>query len=256
METNFNSSKEVFKKEVKAGLNNYEIEKGSVSHLYTKIQRMVTKAGGPEKFFLSLDNEYEPENVLREVLVDVSKLALEALEKGEFSEVVEMGRQALEVSGIVAARHVSTQSPDGVIAVAEAINWAAKSISYTFYILKSIIIVAASQVDGVSFGRGKDGAYYLSTPTIGVASFHDPGDEVGSMFTKYLGKEIPLWEHKWSGVPRQHDAFNLLEDLNSRRGLVEAYAEVTSPVEIKNARDTYMKQNLHDRLIAIGEILK
>lgn len=222
--------------------------------LLGRLRHMVRSAEiPPEEFFSS--GQYESFEKFDDLLIKLSNLAFHAVIEKDFTEALDIGRQALEISGISAANNISMQSPDDVVALTEGINWAAKTISYSFYSLKPTMLVAASQTEGVFFGYGDDGAYYLGTPTIGVASFHDPGDEVGYIITHCLKQTIPEWEYPWSGVSRQDDAFNILDDLSSGRKLVEHYADVTSPEEMKKARDTYMKNNFHDRLVKIGELL-
>jgi len=242
------------KDEIQQGFSESEMESIEREKLFGELAQLIENCGGPEAFFSS--GQYESIGRFEDIVAKISGLAFRAVIKEDFSETIDIGRQLLEVSGITAAKSASTQSPNGAIALAEAINWGAKSISYAFYSLKPAMIVAASQIGGVFFGYGDDGAYYLGSPTIGVASFHDPGDEVGYILGHYLKKDIPEWEYEWSGVSRQESAFELLNDLNSGQGLAKAYANSTSPEEMVEVRDKYMENNFRERLHVLDDLLK
>ena len=108
---------------------------------------------------------------------------------------------------------------------------------------------------GVHFGIGKDNAYYLGTENIGVASFHDPGDEIGYL-CDYTGTTVPQWSHEWSGVERQSSAFDILEALSKNNGLSQEYAQATSPEEFNQIREKYLQDNFRKRLTTLGEIIK
>ncbi len=220
--------------------------------LFGELKQLIGTYKNPEEFYSS--GQYENLRKFEDALIQLGDLASQAVREKNFDEALDIGRRALEISGIEGAKHVGVHNPDDVIALTEAINWAAKTISYGFYSLKSAMIIAASQTGGVSFGYGDDGAYYLMSPGIGAASFHDPGDEVGYTITHILKQPISSWEYAWSEVSRQEDAFRILEDLSSGRSLAKIYADMTSPEDIKNARDAYMTDNFHERLTTIGEL--
>lgn len=239
-------------------------EKEEDEKIFTEIEKLISNSQTPENFFAT--ERYESSNFgkFESLITGLSKVAYESLEKRDFNKVIEIGRKALEVSGVEGAKSAGTQSPDDVIALTEAVNWAAKVISASFYSLKPPMIAAASKIDGVHFGYRDDDtthdniniAYYLGSPTIGVASFHDPWDGLNYIMTDILGEKIPEWEYPFSEVYRESSAFKILEDLNSGGELVELYAHTTSPKEIREARDKYMAKNFYDRLDALGKLLE
>lgn len=102
------------------------------------------------------------------------------------------------------------------IVVAEAVNWAAKTITPGFYDLKGGVVDQVSRMPGVVSGWGEDGTFTLFHGDVGAASFHDPHEEISS------GGE---WPHPWSGVRRQDLAFQLLVD----KDLLEKAARATTP---------------------------
>ncbi len=102
----------------------------------------------------------------------------------------------------------STSTPQGAILLAEAVNWAAKTIDYGFYSLKPMVWQEASRVEGVESGWGDDGTFVLFHPEVGCASAHDPGREINAG---------GVWPHPWSGVRRQNWAFRLLKSARARR---------------------------------------
>lgn len=234
-------------------IKDYESEHAESEKIIAGLKKLIESHGGAEVFFSS--SQYESDD-FENYLSKLSNTALELIKEKKFAEVLEIGQKALEASGIESAMNVNPESPDGAVALTEAINWAAKTISYHFYDLKPKLIVAAAQIPGVHFGYGDDSTYSLGSPTIGTASFHDPGDEVGYILSEHLNKDIPQWEYEWSGVSRQESAFEILEDLSSGRGLVEVYANTTSPEPIRIAREKYMRKNFHDRLATLGELFE
>lgn len=247
-------SRGVIKGEVARELNSFDIEESRKKEkLFDALKELIASCGSPEEFFSV--GRFES-NKFEEIILALRLHALDALKKRDPSEAVEIGRQVLEISGVSAARNVSTQSPNGAIALAEAINWGAKNFSYSFYSLKPAMIVAASETEGVFFGYGEGDAYYLGSPGIGVASFHDPDDEVGYIITEVLKKNIPEWEYPWSGISRQEDSFKILESLVSGNELVGRYADLTLPEDIRKARRKYMGDNFNSRLVALGDMLK
>lgn len=123
--------------------------------------------------------------------------------------------------GITLGEGYHSVSPGaGNILIAEAVNWAAKSLDYGFYELKPYVIAAAAR-DGA--GRGvyvqksedEDGqiVWDLYHPEVGVASFHDPYGEVETLVNG-METEVDFTPRPfpWSGVERQSEAFRMLAD--------------------------------------------
>lgn len=246
--------KENIKKEIKQEISEIEDKFIEKNKLFNELKELFEGLEEPANlFYFGL---YESMMKYDDIIIKLSNLAYKEILDENPSEAIDIGRKVLEISGIDSAKNISIQSPNGAVALAEAINWGAKSMSYSLYSLKPMMIVATSMTDGVFFGYGEDGTYSLGSPTIGIASFHDPEDEVGRILINDLGKSVPKWEHEWSGVSRQEDAFILLEDLNSGKGLVKTYGNITLPEEIKKVRDKYMKKNFRNRLTTIAKLLK
>lgn len=250
----FNDLDRIPKAAAERNLPRIERREKETKKLLSDLANLISNSGGPEEFFVV--EQYESLGQFEKIVAQLAQLAFEAILDKKFDEVISISQQTLELSGITVAKNVSAQSPNAVIALAEAINWAAKVISYTFYSLKPLMIVAASQTPGVFFGYNDDGTYSLGSPTIGIASFHDPSDEVGHILINLFKQEIPEWEFAWSGISRREDAFKILEDLSSGKGLVKTYSDLTSPEELKKAREKYLEGNFHDRLITLGELFK
>lgn len=99
--------------------------------------------------------------------------------------------------------------------VAEAINWAAKTVDPAFYDLKGEVVDEIAQSRGIQSGWGEDGVFYLYSPEVGVVCFHDPWEEITSE-----GE----WSHPWSGIERQSLAFDALRDPELRQELAKATA--------------------------------
>jgi len=137
------------------------------------------------------------ENALKEGLMEWCE--------GDLTAPVAIAAGALRNAGV--SVEVSTETIEGAIMIAEAVNLAAKVIDDGFYELKPKVIDAAAEM-GARGGWGEDGAFYLYHESVGVASFHDPWCEIGS------GGE---WHTPWSEVTRQELAFQLLVDENLRR---------------------------------------
>src|SRR3989344_3118460 len=95
------------------------------------LRGQIADCNSPEEFFSS--GRYEKLGEFEDLVLKLSNVAFRAIKDHEFSEAIDIGRQALEISGVTGAKNVSVQSPDGAIALAEATNWAAKTISYSFY---------------------------------------------------------------------------------------------------------------------------
>lgn len=197
---------------------------------------------------------YEAQAHTESLLAKLGLLTHEYIRQGEYSSVLDVGREVLEVLGIPGAEQASTQLASSAVVLSEAINLAAKTYTSGCYALKPAMIVATWKL-GADFGIGDDNAYYLGTPTVGVCSFHDPEDEVGYLILEVLSEQIPIWESSWSGVPRQDDAYEILQDLNTGGNLVELYAEATSTEEMRNIRETYMRTNKATARTKIHELI-
>ncbi len=239
--------------QIEDGLEEYHSGAEYLKSLSESIRSIVYETGDPEDFYA--DTNYEKRNIVEEKITEAVELVWQAFQRRNFQEVIEIGRTLLEVCGIKGARTASSMSPNYVVALAESINWAAKTISYEFYKIKPFFVVSASQIEGVHFGIGDDDAYYLGSEGVGVASFHDPQDEIGYLFG-YLNINVPQWQYGWSGVDRQPSSFAILEDLSSNKGLADEYAEATSPEDFREIRRRYLKGNFRNRLATIGEIIE
>jgi hypothetical protein len=105
--------------------------------------------------------------------------------------------------------------------LAEAVNLAAKVLREEYYEIKPRLIDYAAAQPGVTSGWGDDGCFYLHTDTLGTVCFHDPFDQIESG---------GIWHHGWSGVHRQHLAFDLmLGDLDLLR-MVAVETAITAPL--------------------------
>lgn len=104
--------------------------------------------------------------------------------------------------------------PAGAILVAEAVNWAAKTINPSFYDIKPGVVDAAVQIG--CEGGWYNGVYYLHHEDVGTASFHDPYSQITAQ---------GHWPHGWCGIRRQDMAFEIASNATIRR----LYAEATSP---------------------------
>jgi len=242
------------KDSIQEGLEDLESISEKKNELIIALGRIINEPNADNDGLLYHEDE-ELYCKFENIISELRHLTIEAITNGEFAEVIDIGRQVLKEIGVKESEDISTESPDDAIAVAEAINLSAKVISPAYYDLKPSMIVAASEI-GASFGIGEDDAYYLSSPTIGTASFHDSYDEVGNIIVNLLGKEIPKWDHPWSGVERQDDAFNIIADLNNGRTLAEQYANTTSPQKVKEARDKYMNSRRKSAVVKMGDFLK
>lgn len=100
---------------------------------------------------------------------------------------------------------VSWDSPEGAILIAEAVNWAAKTICPSYYDLKPRVWAAATMVPGVASGNADDGTVALYHPLVGVAHAHMVDSVDG------------YWPHPWSGVRRQSWAFRMLRSEKARK---------------------------------------
>ncbi len=168
-----------------------------------------------------------------------------------------------------AALSVSSVSPSGAVVIAEACNLAAKDSSI-FYAIKPGLIIASWKM-GAHFGVRQEinrreseynredvfeDVYYLSDLTVGTASFHDPRGEIKTLVSTFLKEAIPKWEHEWSGVVRQDEAYEIMDSLAAGDDIIESYAKRTLPEEMNEARKKWMRKELSDASKAkLGEIL-
>jgi len=130
-----------------------------------------------------------------------------------------IAKDMLEGIGVSAAEKVDLSKPSGWVLLTEAVNWSAKVNHELFYKLKPALIISSYKngavlgVEGGEYDEDSDweewDIYYLMDKEVGVASFHDPGGGVYALAEK-LNCKIPYWEHGWSGVSRQEEAFGLL----------------------------------------------
>lgn len=247
--------KEKIREDIDSQLEDHELDKG-VSVVIQSIQEIMSREADPSDSYAEFS--YEDKKRLDSEIIKVTEFAWQAFARREFKEVLKMSKDLLTACGVSEAHNISIMSPGHAVALTEAINWAAKTISNSFYWMKPLLIVATSQIEGVHFGLGEDDAYYLGNESIGVASFHDPSYEIDALY-HFLGQSIPPWENEWSGVLRQSHAFEILrdlDDLSHNKGMASHYVEATSPEEFKEIRKKYIRKNTHERLVKLGALLK
>jgi hypothetical protein len=174
--------------------------------------------------------------------LDYGELLDRCVKSGEFEEIIIAIRNIISdiadtkkaewsktrFETITKILEVNPHTAEGAVLIAECCNYAAKILNNNFYKIKPYAIVAAWQM-GAQFGFGEDEAYYLYTETTGTASFHDPSNEIRTIVTKILKKDIPVWKHKWSGIERQDDAFEIAADYDDRTDFLPDYAQKTNP---------------------------
>jgi hypothetical protein len=150
----------------------------------------------------------------------------------DFYTIAHYTQELLIEAGVTEAKHLDPANPAVALALAEAVNLAAKSIDDRFYRLKPAMIVSAWKM-GNRFGYNKgDNTYNLFHPDLGTASFHDPGEEVYRIITGILNEDDPEWNYEWSGITRQELAFqvlNSLRDLKNIEALIEDLIRETTP---------------------------
>lgn len=139
----------------------------------------------------------------------------------------------------------------GNILIAEAVNWAAKEIDYGFYELKPYVFAAAAK-EGAGRGvyvqeyvdENGEAVWDLFHPEVGVASFHDRYGEVKTLLNG-MENEVYFTPYRfpWSGVERQSEAFNMLENPE----LVGEMAVRTAP-EFEGDKDGSFAKRLGARL--------
>lgn len=157
----------------------------------------------------------------------------ELLRTNDFSAISRYSQILLIEAGVAEAEGLDHTDSTVALALAEAVNLAAKNINYRFYQLKPAMIVAAWKT-GNHFGYNKeDGTYSLFNPSIGTASFHDPGEDIYGLITRVLTEEEPEWLHEWSGVARQDLAFDVLKSLKEMDDLIAELIRTTTPEPLK-----------------------
>lgn len=143
-------------------------------------------------------------------------------------------RRCLVLNGVQI--DINEQSPGGAAAIAEAVNWAAKTIDLNFYSLKPYAVVSAALLGASLWNRG--GVWYLYGKGIGTVSFHDPHDEINYLVSHY---DIPVkdWGYEWSGISRQEDAFDILKNKKLRK----RYDDLTRPRHLMKHPDIEKQEN-------------
>lgn len=230
-------------------IENEETLDGKVELTIQAIKELLEKI---DRINPSYEEYLEFEANLFEHFTTLKDLAYEYLIMEDWGEIINIGRKTLEIFGIREAREISPNTPNGSIALTEAVNLSAKNVTPCFYALKPLMIVA-SWKNGAHFGLGEDEAYYLASITMGVASFHDPGNEVGQIIEVILGEAIPQWEHEWSGVYRQDSSIEILKGLAGNRMFEQVKGEfvaATSPEEYRKWKLKYLNRKpLSNKLI-------
>jgi hypothetical protein len=134
-------------------------------------------------------------------------------------EILGEARDNLIDSGVVSAEEINIWDAPGAVFLAEAVNWAAKTVSPWFYGIKAEVWAAASEIPGVECGWGEWWeTVALSADGAGTVWAHDP---YGEMARSPLG-DRGLLGRGWSGLRRQHHAFLAFSNANVRRLLAEA----------------------------------
>jgi hypothetical protein len=142
------------------------------------------------------------------------RIILEKINNEEFKEIMQFGKKVLsEFVDFKDVEKLNIENSGDNILITEAINFAAKVNTGSFYMLKPAMIVASAKNGakiGIDYDDGWD-IYYLFDEKVGVASFHDPNGEVNNLL-KYMNgnTKIKKWLFGWSGVYRQDMAFDLI----------------------------------------------
>ncbi len=172
-------------------------------------------------FFEAFNDENDDDRLMRKHLESL-------LSEGNFGIISKHTQTLLIENGVQEAEGLDPLDPAVALALAEAVNLAAKSIDYRFYQIKSAMIISAWKI-GNRFGYNKDDSTYnLFHPDLGTASFHDPGDEIYRIVRNTLDEHelIPEWEHEWSGITRQELAFRILESLRDLKLIEESIEQL------------------------------
>lgn len=211
MENNFIKGKgDFFTKE---GINDYIEEKTTPENFVDKGTPFDETYDNLEKIFVAFQFEQDEEN-FSHLEQEFTRIVEGKLSNGDFIGIVNFAREMVgDFLNSKEIRKLDPAQPGNAILIAEAVNWAAKVLTDSFYMLKPAMIVASAKL-GAQIGKEDDGGwpiYYLFNRDVGVASFHDPGCEVDGLLRNmgFTG-EIKDWEFGWSGVVRQDLAFHLL----------------------------------------------
>ena len=155
------------------------------------------------------------ENIINEfenkIFISISNL----VENKNFGVIKEISKKMLYENNIRAVEKLDINKPGDVILLTEAVNWAAKVINESFYILKPAMIISAWESGAIlgieKFENGRWPIYYLAHQDVGISSFHDPAWEVYKLAEK-IGweKKIEDWKYGWSGIDRQNQAFEII----------------------------------------------
>lgn len=163
----------------------------------------------------------------------------------ELPTLVEYTEKCLESDGVeFGEAYLNTGYAGRLILLAEAVNWAAKTISDWYYGLKPQLIVAAANEGAKAWSNTDEydqTTYYLYTPSVGTASFHDPNDEVFYQGIENTIGFIPDKHWPWSGIYRQGCAFALLTD----EDLLKQMANATRPRNLERPETTVMDLNMN-----------
>ena len=138
----------------------------------------------------------------------------------EMRPALQRAAQSLQEAGIDLGNRLWWRVEDAIL-ITEAVNLAAKILDEDFYSLKPDCVRECVELGAA--GGWRNGIFYLFHPEVGVASFHDPYDQI---------KVIGDWPYEWSGIRRQDQAFELLTD----ERLLNKYRFLTSPFLGERAR--------------------
>ena len=244
-----------FKQEIKTGVYEYH------SNLERKKKEILKVL-----FNEDILNEYEREKV-------VDGLLNELIESEAYGEIIDLGKQALasfeDRWWVESLEKLNTTTVENAVLLTEAINWGAKTLDNVLYELKPAMIISAwkmGAVLGVEREEGRWPIYYLHAPNVGVASFHDPDSKVDLINERINQKqknkdEIMDWTHGWSQVPRQNEAFKLIQamahqiDNEEKKHYLRKMALRTSPGKnlyerFKNSKDPNGFNNYNDGKIS------
>lgn len=112
---------------------------------------------------------------------------------------------------ITTVTNVDENDPAGAILIAEMCNLSAKIFDCKFYLLKHYLIFCAVRSGAYIGYNSNEGVFNLYDKRVGVASFHDPNDELKDILSSN-GYYFSEWKLPWSGVTRLEEAFVLAND--------------------------------------------